>query len=611
MGKPKMLLPAGILFLVVGACFNVALAMNLSLSPSIPTPAPVGTLVTWSATSNSVSAGMLWYRFRVRWSLDADFQVVKDFGPDSSLDWTASDHEGIYEIEVSASNRSTGESATASRFFEWTDRAAGGTPVISPTANAFVFLYSAPPCPIGSRMRVAFQDTDGNLTQTPLKPCLGDLSMNFYLAGLHADSNYWIQSSTDSLHNVTSGPVLRFTTPKVADPIPGNPLPIPTYDVLQPPQLPVRDGVLLQATLVKSTVATDLYGKVLWYYPGRITSLTRPQAGGTFFAFFEAFGSDPSASIVREFDLTGMTVRETNAARVNEQLAAMGKRQISAFHHEAREMPDGRVLVCASAEQFMTDIQGPGKVDVIGDVILVLDEDFQVVWAWDSFEHLDWYRKATLGEVCTQQAAGCPPFYQASQANDWTHGNSVSLTPDGNLLYSARHQDWLIKIDYRGGLGSGKIIWRLGKGGDFQITSTDPDPWFSHQHDAGFAPGDDTLLTLFDNGNVRHAANPSANSRGQALRLDEKNRVASFVLNADLGAFSQALGSAARLPNGNYHFDLGVLDNQTSQSVEINSFGNPIYVIKITSLNYRTFRMRDLYTPPENEPGAARKARTR
>jgi hypothetical protein len=31
--------------------------------------------------------------------------------------------------------------------------------------------------------------------------------------------------------------------------------------------------------------------------------------------------------IFREFDLAWTTIRETNAARINEQLAAMGKRQ--------------------------------------------------------------------------------------------------------------------------------------------------------------------------------------------------------------------------------------------------------------------------------------------
>ena len=40
-----------------------------------------------------------------------------------------------------------------------------------------------------------------------------------------------------------------------------------------------------------------------------------------------------------------MTVLETNAARVNEQLGALGRRSICGFHHEARELPDGSIVL--------------------------------------------------------------------------------------------------------------------------------------------------------------------------------------------------------------------------------------------------------------------------
>jgi hypothetical protein len=51
----------------------------------------------------------------------------------------------------------------------------------------------------------------------------------------------------------------------------------------------------------------------------------------------------------------------------------------------------------------------------------------------------------------------------------------VNWSPDdGNLILSVRHQDWVIKIDYRGGSGDGHMIWRLGQNGDFAVGSTDP-----------------------------------------------------------------------------------------------------------------------------------------
>jgi hypothetical protein len=69
-------------------------------------------------------------------------------------------------------------------------------------------------------------------------------------------------------------------------------------------------------------------------------------------------------------------------------------------------------------------------------------------------------------------------------AVDCLHINAVSYSPaDGNLIVCVRHQGWVLKINYHNGKGDGHIIWRLGQGGDFTINSTDPNPWFYHQHD--------------------------------------------------------------------------------------------------------------------------------
>jgi uncharacterized protein (TIGR03437 family) len=339
----------------------------------------------------------------------------------------------------------------------------------------------------------------------------------------------------------------------------------------------------------------------VWYYPGTFSYLTRPAPGGYFFGVNEDPAQDPSGQLLREFDLAGTTVLETNAARVNEQLAALGKRQITSFHHEATLLPDGKILALAATEQMMTGIQGPAAVDVIGDMILVLDSNLQVVWTWDAFDHLDPHRLPTLGETCTPTGGGCPAFYLANQAVDWLHGNSLQLTPDGNILYSARHQDWVIKVAYNNGQGNGDVLWRLGKDGDFSIISPDPAPWFSHQHDPGFVPGDSTTLAVFDDGNVRRAADPNAHSRGQVLRLDEQNRVATLTLNADMGAYAYALGSAQRLANGNYHFDVGFIQGtaDTARSVEVDATGQIVYDLQVSTPEYRSFRVHDLYGVPK------------
>jgi hypothetical protein len=204
---------------------------------------------------------------------------------------------------------------------------------------------------------------------------------------------------------------------------------------------------------------------------------------------------------------------------------------------------------------------------------------------------------ATLGEACVPRSAACPPFFAAPRATDWLHGNSLQLTADGNILYSIRHQDWVVKIDYGNGGGSGDVLWRLGKDGDFRIDSADPYPWFSHQHDPGFDSADPSALLVFDNGNIRNEADHSSMSRGQVFRLDEANLLATPVLNANLGGYSMALGAARKLPDGGYHFDVGWLPDGTALTVQVDGSGNAVYALGSSAPDYRSFRMTDLYTP--------------
>ena len=191
----------------------------------------------------------------------------------------------------------------------------------------------------------------------------------------------------------------------------------------------------MQENVFASQLATDLAGRVVWYYPSAPTQLhdtsrrrrhiLRHRSGSQ---------GDPWKQLLREFNLIGLTIRETNAGRVNEQLKALGKRPINAFHHEALRLPDGNIAVLAGVEQILTGVQGAGAVNVLGDMVVVLDPNLNVVWTWDAFDHLDTHRTATLGEQCLPNA--CPPLQLGRSANDWTHANAIEATPDGNLLVS-------------------------------------------------------------------------------------------------------------------------------------------------------------------------------
>lgn len=412
--------------------------------------------------------------------------------------------------------------------------------------------------------------------------------MNFYLAGLRANATYAVHDTTQSGSESRDGPALTLTTPVVT-------MQLPSTAIVQPPAGAPESGVLLDSNLFGPSFATDLAGNLIWFYPAAYTLLTRPESGGRFLAIVANEPESGYGELLREFDVAGNTLRETNTARVNEQLAALGERNIGLFHHDALSLPNGKLLVLATTEQIMTGVQGPGPEDIIGDMILLFDQDLNVVWTWDAFDHLDPHRPATLGESCP--GIGCPPLQLASKAKDWLHGNALQLTSDGNLLYSSRHQDWIVKIDFHGGQGTGDVIWRLGKDGDFQLIAADPSPWFSHQHGPQFAPEDSSMLAVFDDSNLRQAADKNAHSRGQVLRLDEENKTATLVMNRDLGGFSFAVGNAQPRSDGTYHFDLGWLPDNTSRSMDLDASGEVIDVLKVSGPQYRSFLMRDLYTP--------------
>lgn len=561
-------------------------AMELGVVADPASPVAVGNVVRWYPYVES-SDGPVWYRFRVRVPGESQFRMARDFSPNYIWDWIPIQGEGAYEVEVTARLSETGETSTTVHSYNVVSRISGDTPAISRTPNELVHLYSAPPCQTGSRMTVTFTSPTGERRSTAPMDCVASRSMNSYLAGLRPETEYKVQHTIHAPDGSTTlGPELQLTTGA----LPFNP----------PPTRPLTGscntpGVLLQNRLFDYSIATDMCGNVIWYIAETLQYLTRPLAGGQFLALIENHETDDTGQLMRVIDLAGNTILETNAARINEQLDSLGRSRITSFHHEARRLPNGKFLVLAGNEKILTDIQGEGDVPVIGDMILLLNADLEVEWVWDGFDHLDNSRKAILDEKCIPRQGGCPVMRLATLANDWLHGNSLAVTPDGGILYSARHQDWIIKIDFANGTGSGAVLWRLGKGGDFQILSDDPDPWFSHQHDASIVNGDGVLL--FDNGNTRYASNASIHSRGQILTIDESARTARLTFNADLGGYALALGSAQQLPNGNYHFNAGWLPNMLSQALEYDSSGALLSQLEVPTAQYRSFRMIDIYTP--------------
>jgi hypothetical protein len=178
----------------------------------------------------------------------------------------------------------------------------------------------------------------------------------------------------------------------------------------------------------------------------------------------------------------------------------------SYFHHDFALLPNGHVILLTNFTRNFTDLPGyPGTTAVLGDGIVDLDESWNPVWAWNSFDYLD----------VNRHLFGLP---------DWIHGNAlVYSAADGNLLLSMRHQSWVLKIDYNGA-GAGDILWKLGYQGDFALTqgdipTADPSLWFSFQHFPSIISqaGSETTLAVWDNGDFR-VLNSSGTTCGPRLR---------------------------------------------------------------------------------------------
>ena len=569
------------------------LSGGISLTPSEAAPQPVGEQIVWTATASDLGANPV-YQFRVG-SENGPMRVVRDFSLTNNFTWAPME-EGTYDIQVIAKqgfNATSTESADALDLVN--SRVTGTEAVITPTSNPLVALYSVPPTEPGpgphGTVHVEFsvagdQPSWQSTNELPSEP---GRSTNFFVAGMLPSTTYEMR---DVFSDGTTSSPLLFTTGSLP-----TTLSFPAFTVQQPPG-PGSDGnqdMIFQqlprgTANVPNSLATDLQGRVVWYYDVSQSGFTATNGDQSLDAPLPG-----SANVLREIDLAGNSIRETNLDAINAQLTAMGDGPVYSLTHDVTRLPHGQTAMIGVTERTV-NING-APTNYIGNDVVVLDQNFQVAWVWDAFDHLDVNRGPVLGEVLNPGSADPDAAVPNLPAVDWLHANALSWSPgDGNLVLSLRHQDWVIKIDYENGAGDGRVLWRLGQGGDFTVNSTDSNPWFSHQHDAHLI--DATTLIVFDNGNTRRASDPTADSRGQVWKLDQQTMTATLEFNVDMGSYSPMFGAAQRLSNGDYSFLSGAqgqAPNQIAQSIEVRPDGSKAYVLQLNKLEYRSFRFQTLY----------------
>ena len=473
------------------------------------------------------------------------------------------------------------------------------------TQNSQVVQYSIT-IPKDATVSVQFGPDTAYGLQTWSQPTpAGGGQVNIFVAGMRASATYHMRAIAqcadgtqfvDSDHVFTTGSLPANLLPNVT--VTASGAPTPGIEMLN-----LNDS----ATSQVQVVATDLQGNVIWYYNGfNPAGGISPQPikllpNGDVLLALGPVSSAPASSalnVLREIDLAGDTIRELSVSGLNARLAAAGfNLAVQWMHHDVLPLPNGHLILIVNTTQNFTNLPGyPGTTAVLGDALVDLDSNWQPVWEWSSFDHLDVNRH--------------PMSFP-----DWTHSNAVIYSPDdGNLLLSVRHQYWVLKIDYENGMGSGNILWRLGPGGDFTLTGgTDPIDWFYAQHGPKILSTNSTgsfTLGLFDNGNNRQLDSsgtvcgstgaPACYTRVPIFQVDENAKTAQVVWQDKPGNFSSWGGYMQEFSNGNIEFDESApsLAPPIALVTEVTQQSTPqiVWQMQITGQNaYRAARIPSLY----------------
>lgn len=220
----------------------------------------------------------------------------------------------------------------------------------------------------------------------------------------------------------------------------------------------------------------DNTGKIVWYQ-------MLDSAVSRFFSWTDenTILSLNTEEHIQEFDLEGNILFDL---RLGE------KGFVKPLHHEIIKDEKGNILSLTRNMKLydLTEFGGVERDTIFGDGILVLDSTGNKVWEWDIYKHEDPLHDPNIERM----------------KKDWSHANALAIDRDGNYLVSFRnfHQIW--KIDS----SSGKILWKLGLHGDFNMNE---EALFYSQHAVLINRFGE--LMLFDNGL------PDTQSRALSFRI--------------------------------------------------------------------------------------------
>jgi Arylsulfotransferase (ASST) len=246
------------------------------------------------------------------------------------------------------------------------------------------------------------------------------------------------------------------------------------------------------------------------------------------------------------------------------------------FHDLIAELDGAYWIMCDEVQVMdLSPLGGVANAQVTGTVVEHVSAAGALLFRWSPFDHF------AITDLDSASRTG--------NSVNWTHGNSLDLDTDGNLVVSFRSLSEIDKIDTK----TGAVLWRMG-GRRNQFAFEDaPTPAFSFQHGLRLTgPG---RLLLLDN-----MGDPSG-SWAERYVYDETGRTARMASSyGSLPPVTASLGGSTQdLPGGHTLVSFGpagrVEEYDATGQVVWHIAGNPGYV-------FRAQRIVSLYQPGVGSP---------
>ncbi|MGA7434480.1 MAG: arylsulfotransferase family protein [Solirubrobacterales bacterium] len=278
---------------------------------------------------------------------------------------------------------------------------------------------------------------------------------------------------------------------------------------LNPPRMNIKkslakagNGKIFVGSKVSGAAIYAKDGEPIWFLPSRsIDFRTQEYRGKPVLTWFQA-------------PTKGSGLKKNTLIIANRNYKVIKKlypgNGFTADSHEFKLTPRGTayVTIYDTQRRDLSPIGGERNAAVSNSIAQEFDiRTGKVVWQWKSLDHVP--IKDTYVDKLRRPGN---PF-------DYFHINSISDTPDGNVLISGRGTNAVYKVNRK----TGRIMWTLGgKSSDFKMSKRAA---FHQQHDGQLISGN--KLSVFDN-----AASPTTTkkwakqSRALVLKLNYKKKTA-------------------------------------------------------------------------------------